>query len=413
MTENESSHSEVEHSSTRGWASQERINSSVVVCDEKIEKPSTLFDLNQIQFNSVNLTSGVGRDATEHGNIIAALIMENERKHAGGGDACDRRQESGGGNNNTEEEQRRSKQHAKYGQWQTPPLPAFAASGIVPPPSSTTAATTANTTTTTTTTGMNLPTNADEYARMLQEAYKKGAEAGARAQQATEQINLLGGTAATSTTTTEPSIGLPLSPVGQFNPPSMATAQIEPLIPNIPMSNIINYKTSFFPTPVPSSMGEGGGEFLLNTTAETPSSFSQSKSMPDMSSYSSQVNDEEDKRKKRLARNRASARLRRLKKKNLVDSYEGEVGILESALSKLRSHQWGSDIIDHEVLIEALSMERGQQPLTPEGRRELIQSILNQQRCVFFVSYVFKFEWRYMPHNVAKLCPLNLSPIDE
>ena len=350
--------------------------------------------------------------------LFIALIMENERKHAGGGDAGDRRQEGGGNNNTEEQQQRRSKQHAKYGQWQTPPLPAFAASGIVPPPSSTTAATTANTTTTTT---INLPTNADEYARMLQEAYKKGAEAGARAQQATEQINLLGGTAATSTTTTEPSIGLPLSPVGQYvnvnnNPPSMATAQVEPLIPNIPMSNIINYKTSFFPTPVPSSsMGEGGeGEFLINnTTAETPSSFSQSKSMPDMSSYSSQVNDEEDKRKKRLARNRASARLRRLKKKNLVDSYEGEVGILESALSKLRSHQWGSDIIDHEVLIEALSMERGQQPLTPEGRRELIQSILNQQRCVFFVSYVFKFEWRYMPHNVAKLCPLTFLPIDE
>ena len=317
--------------------------------------------------------------------------MENDRKHAGGGDAGDRRQE--GGNNTEEEEQRRNKQHAKYGQWQTPPLPAFAASaGIVPPSSST--ATTSTNAANTTTAGINLPTSADEYARMLQEAYKKGAEAGARAQQATEQINLLGGTAATSTTTTEqPSIGLPLSPVGQYvnvnnNPPTMATAQIEPLIPNIPMSNVVNYKTSFFPTPVPSSSIEGGGgEFLINnTTADMPSSsFSQSKSMPDMSSYSSQVNDEEDKRKKRLARNRASARLRRLKKKNLVDSYEGEVGILESALSKLRSHQWGSDIIDHEVLIEALSMERGQQPLTPEGRRELIQSILNQQRCVSFL----------------------------
>jgi hypothetical protein len=47
----------------------------------------------------------------------------------------------------------------------------------------------------------------------------------------------------------------------------------------------------------------------------------QSKSMPDMASYQASladVNDEEEKRKKRLARNRASARLRRLKKKNLV-----------------------------------------------------------------------------------------------
>jgi len=38
--------------------------------------------------------------------------------------------------------------------------------------------------------------------------------------------------------------------------------------------------------------------------------------MPDMSSYAVQA--EEEKRQKRLARNRASARLRRLRKKNLV-----------------------------------------------------------------------------------------------
>jgi len=103
--------------------------------------------------------------------------------------------------------------------------------------------------------------------------------------------------------------------------------------------------------------------------------------MPDMTTFqASHVNDEEDKRKKRLARNRASARLRRLKKKNLVDSYEGEVGILESSLSKLRSHVWGSKIIGHDSLIEALSMERGQQPLTPENRKGLVQAILTQQR---------------------------------
>ncbi len=138
--------------------------------------------------------------------------------------------------------------------------------------------------------------------------------------------------------------------------------------------------------------------------------------MPDMSSYNTAVpsslslsssfdnnpnnNDEEYKRKKRLARNRASARLRRLKKKNLVDSYEGEVGILESALEKLKIHHWGvvpssssspeGDVYStenlqqqkqqHEGLIEALSMERGQAPLTPDGRRQLIQSILAQQK---------------------------------
>jgi len=39
-------------------------------------------------------------------------------------------------------------------------------------------------------------------------------------------------------------------------------------------------------------------------------------SLPDMTSYAAQQ--EEEKRQKRLARNRASARLRRLRKKNLV-----------------------------------------------------------------------------------------------
>ena len=63
-----------------------------------------------------------------------------------------------------------------------------------------------------------------------------------------------------------------------------------------------------------------------------------------------------------------------------VDSYEGEVGILEAALTKLRSHQWSTDDNNHDALIEALSMERGQQPLTPESRRELIQSIVAQQK---------------------------------
>ena len=103
--------------------------------------------------------------------------------------------------------------------------------------------------------------------------------------------------------------------------------------------------------------------------------------MPEIASYhhheaNANANNEEEKRKNRLARNRVSARLRRLKKKNLVghffiyfkyafgvcifvvvdyfkhiilsinissltqiDSYEGEVGILEAALSKLQSHK--------------------------------------------------------------------------
>mmetsp|Transcript_36284 Transcript_36284/g.78965 ORF Transcript_36284/g.78965 Transcript_36284/m.78965 type:complete len:529 (-) Transcript_36284:501-2087(-) len=106
---------------------------------------------------------------------------------------------------------------------------------------------------------------------------------------------------------------------------------------------------------------------------------SRSVSLPDISSYAAQADAEEAKRRKRLARNRASARLRRLRKKNLVDSYEGEVGVLESSLAKLRAHTWGVGS-DPTALLDALSMDRGQQHVDAEKRRELIRSILAQQR---------------------------------
>jgi len=106
---------------------------------------------------------------------------------------------------------------------------------------------------------------------------------------------------------------------------------------------------------------------------------SRSVSLPDFSSYTTKANDEDSKRVKRLARNRASARLRRLRKKNLVESYEGEVGVLESSLAKLRAHRWGVGS-DPEALLEALSMDRGQQTIDSDQRKELITSILTQQR---------------------------------
>ena len=111
-------------------------------------------------------------------------------------------------------------------------------------------------------------------------------------------------------------------------------------------------------------------------------STTTSRSMPDMSALGDGKDGgetEESKRAKRLARNRASARLRRLKKKNLVDAYEAEVGVLTAALAKLRAHRWGAGI-DHEQLVDALSMERGNQPLDAEQRRELIQSLVLQQK---------------------------------
>jgi hypothetical protein len=62
-----------------------------------------------------------------------------------------------------------------------------------------------------------------------------------------------------------------------------------------------------------------------------------------------------------------------------VDSYEGEVGVLELSLSKLKSHEWGAGH-SHHALLEALGMERGQQNLGMEERTSLIQEILQQQR---------------------------------
>lgn len=100
--------------------------------------------------------------------------------------------------------------------------------------------------------------------------------------------------------------------------------------------------------------------------------------MPNMNQVD-KANDEEAKRLKRLARNRASARLRRLRKKNLVESYEAEVGVLESSLSKLQLHRWGVGN-NADALLEALSMDRGQQKIDSEKRKELITSILAQQR---------------------------------
>ena len=62
-----------------------------------------------------------------------------------------------------------------------------------------------------------------------------------------------------------------------------------------------------------------------------------------------------------------------------VDSYEGEVGVLELSLQKLKAHEWGRGH-SHDALLEALGMERGQQALGLEERQDLVKDILQQQR---------------------------------
>jgi hypothetical protein len=124
---------------------------------------------------------------------------------------------------------------------------------------------------------------------------------------------------------------------------------------------------------------------LSNTTAKVPPAVTRSISLPDITKGGASAgpvasSTDEEKRIKRLARNRASARLRRLRKKNLVESYEEQVTVLEQSLAKLQAHKWGDSESDHSALIDALSMERGQQPLTAENRREVIKQILEQQK---------------------------------
>jgi hypothetical protein len=54
------------------------------------------------------------------------------------------------------------------------------------------------------------------------------------------------------------------------------------------------------------------------------------------------------------------------------------VGILEKTLSKLRAHEWGS-ATNENALIEALSMDRGQQELGAAERRQAAADTLQQQ----------------------------------
>ena len=237
-----------------------------------------------------------------------------------------------------------TKKLAQQGQWRTPPLPVFTSSANIPPQGAGAGGGASSA----------LPTSADEYALMLQEAYQRGQQAGA----------------------------LSSHPTGDIDG-ALPSQTVHSVLTHTPV-HVTNYAAAV-PAVVPSNPDVVHNNYSVGGSLTSSSrSVTHSKSMPDMSSYQNTLanaNDEEEKRKKRLARNRASARLRRLKKKNLVDSYEGEVGVLEASLSKLRAHQWGaSDSNNHEALIEALSMERGQQPLTAEERRQLISSIVGQQR---------------------------------
>jgi hypothetical protein len=231
-----------------------------------------------------------------------------------------------------------------------------------------------------------IPNNSEDYAKALQEAYRKGAEAAARMAQQ-QQIPTA---ASCPNFTTGPHAAPPpppppQQPMGITAEEAAYSHQVHP--PPAPThATIPDPLSSSMPPPPPPpvhhhpppSMAAPQVDYAPPRTHLPPkaSQGQRSLSLPDMSAYAAQA--EEEKRQKRLARNRASARLRRLRKKNLVDAYETEVGILEKTLKQLQAHEWGKDD-NHKALLDALGMERGQQAIQPEQRTGIIQDILRQQ----------------------------------
>lgn len=257
-----------------------------------------------------------------------------------------------------------NKRTALAGQWRTPPTPFFpsnetedvaptpvaVAPAIAPPPPATT---------NTTATAAQLPNSAEDYAKALQEAYRRGAEAAALAAQ--QRV---------ATVASCPELVQPGVPA-----PPQVTQQVLAPVPNpAPSSSTTTMMGISSSTDVP--MTNASTAAAATAQQQQPQPPKKSASLPDMASYAAAAEDE--KRKKRLARNRASARLRRLRKKNLVDAYETEVGVLETALGNLDRHAWGTGL-STSALVASLSMDRGQQPLAAKERCAAATELLEQQ----------------------------------
>ncbi|GAX23319.1 hypothetical protein FisN_27Lh093 [Fistulifera solaris] len=248
-------------------------------------------------------------------------------------------------NTEKEEENNVAKRAAFAGQWRTPPLPVFPTnSNTSATETTTTESLTAAVAVTTQQPAQMLPSSTEDYVKALQEAYLRGAEAAAALAQQQQQQQQHQQTINTTTSC-----------------PEFAT-QSSSVVP-------------LYPTATP-----------MVTTSTNPTTMPPPRSLSLMEMYPSpaeppqppQTHDEELKRQKRLARNRASARLRRLRKKNLVDAYEAEVKALERILHKLQEHVWGHPESDG-ALLEALSMERGQQELSGKQRHQAAIEIVQQQ----------------------------------
>ena len=236
-----------------------------------------------------------------------------------------------------------AKRQAMTGQWRTPPLPAFAAQqnhqqqqrqqqqqqqhGMQQPqPTNTNVPIALPPIPASHLQEIPLPESTDDYAKALQEAYRRGAEAAARLNQSQQMSascpnlqQFQGLQVPNDPTLVNALVPNPLTGSAPINtqhhvaqpPPQQQVSVVQHQLHHQQhqqqqqQQQQQQYQPHHQPTqvshhPVPQSTG------------------SRSLSLPDMQSYAARAQAEEEKRKKRLARNRASARLRRLRKKNLV-----------------------------------------------------------------------------------------------
>ena len=275
-----------------------------------------------------------------------------------------------------------NKRAAFAGQWRTPPLPIFPSAGMIP---AATVGTGGSTRAKTDTTGVDLsqlPDSTEDYAKALQEAYKRGAEA-AQAMAAASVSTLpqpaqqrqvpqaqatimpssscpdfvlqtagektdttnskqpashsahLGTSTLMPTASPAPQGAVP-NPLSMPPPPPVMAATNTASIVKMGLVPITLTPPTASPLTTTPNASLVQQQQQLQTLQESlvgspsvqpaPGPLSQivpppaqrSMSLPDMNTYAAQQ--EEEKRQKRLARNRASARLRRLRKKNLVSA---------------------------------------------------------------------------------------------
>jgi hypothetical protein len=257
-------------------------------------------------------------------------------------------------NNQEAEDLAANKRAALAGQWRTPPIPVYP-TGYRAPPSVPTAPPPAPVPETELPNPTSIPANSDEYAKALQEAYRKGAEAAARmAQQQQQQQQQQLPLQHIPTAASCPDFSAPENRPAAYPMHSTHTSMTDTSMPPPPPQHPHTYAStpqphtlattssqphthySPLPPPPPAAAATAGHHAPLlqytsvaapAPTASTASSNApqqgRSISMPDMASYAVQA--EEEKRQKRLARNRQSARLRRQRKKNLVRNIKGIV----------------------------------------------------------------------------------------